>query len=342
MYNFFPSVINNTTKCFRGINNSLYKKLTKGANSKIEEFKLIWSFVQSDNVEKDRKIDLLKTSIASKECYWLNKKEREVVFLPDTDFVESLANTKFRDFDFSKINFPYDTFMLALPSDLTINGSVVSGLLISMGNNDTLSMLDTDFINSIGIKNREWGYKVEEGNPRTIVINYVLDNESVNGELVYSSLIVTEDSLMDMLTVSDEGLLELLDSGYNNLGGINLNELELRIQQYIAKLVISLLVYIQSFGYDNVVVEGLPDSLKPKGIRLGKEAKSGLNSVKIKNVFPREVGSHVRSAHFRQLRNERYYRNEYANIPVGERIIYVSESMVGLKGSSAETVVNID
>jgi len=38
--------------------------------------------------------------------------------------------------------------------------------------------------------------------------------------------------------------------------------------------------------------------------------------------------THYRSFHFRQLMHERYYKNEYENIPVGSRIVPVRDTFV--------------
>ena len=52
-------------------------------------------------------------------------------------------------------------------------------------------------------------------------------------------------------------------------------------------------------------------------------------------VIRKLPGAHYRRWHFRQLRNERYYRGEYANLPRGSRIVFVNEASVNAEREPA-------
>lgn len=285
----------------------------------------------------------MKEQSHTRGLHWQEHCNKEILFLEDVSLINSLISTRFNMYDISKIEFPFDTVMIALPRDFKIMGASISGLMVSFfEKNSDLAQRGQAFVERCWKGGPVPIFKsVSKTNERTIAISYVIDNEKGNhGESIYNRGMLTEDRIKKILSLEGDELIEYMNHSMKRVSRNNLNDKERMIQGHLMRLIISLLVYIQSFGYDKVIQPGLPQNKAPKSLQIDKAFRDGAFS-RIKNSFPREVASQTRSAHFRQLSHPRYYQGEHANKEPGSRIIYVSEYLVGIDGATPETVIKI-
>lgn len=56
--------------------------------------------------------------------------------------------------------------------------------------------------------------------------------------------------------------------------------------------------------------------------------------------FSSSTSSHYRSWHIRQLRDDRYYQNEYKDLKPGSRLVFVKDSFIN-RDISPKTVVEV-
>ncbi|EPH6195607.1 hypothetical protein ACS3CU_001804 [Vibrio parahaemolyticus] len=107
--------------------------------------------------------------------------------------------------------------------------------------------------------------------------------------------------------------------------------------KYAFKIALGLAVYMNV--YDGFLTNGLPvsDRYTFNGKRKLKNAFVANSSV-VEQLT--STCSHIRNAHYRQLRNQKYYQGEYANKPIGSRFVFVKQSLVG-RGQQA-MVANSD
>jgi len=265
-------------------------------------------------------------SILAEEHYWLEK-SRVVIFPETAEILEKLTQAKFNIEHVAGINMPHDCFILAFPKDFMIKDVQANSCMISyLDSAGRMEHLHKPFLKYI----KAGKSHVTEKYDRGLYISYMnpYEKNSVVRMNVPSYLLA--DCLMAESATEYVKLVGHFET--KDAGTIKLNQHELEYQFALYQIVVRVGIYSTACdalrsGYPHV----RPKHLEPKGISYVDQTL-GLTSE------TRTVGMHYRSWHFRQLTNERYYRGEYANKPIGSRVVFVKDSMIG-KNIEAETLV---
>ncbi|CAH7410626.1 conserved hypothetical protein [Vibrio chagasii] len=317
MYNFYPMQQNILMKEFKKLAPNDYKKNNKThKNDKLKAFGAVFDRLRSFSG------DVLMDFIASDEVRWYTS-DKQALFVQDGDLLKTLGKTKYNQIsDFSLIDPPFKSFVLALPSGFKLLDREISGLLVNYY--DSYAQINDcvkDTFERLGIpvhKRPRFIDKYDSDKP-AMSINYVVDRED------NVSRILAPSSIYQSILKGDD----VLGKEDMSINAVELDQGEAELQQALIRLVLSLFVYIQSFGADKVIAAGLPDDVKSvkklQSIAASESRHSHVtNRTGVKSGY---VG--VRSGHFRQLMHERFYRGEHANRPTGSRIIYIPPYSVG-------------
>lgn len=112
-----------------------------------------------------------------------------------------------------------------------------------------------------------------------------------------------------------------------------MDQKEASLQFYALRLVASLGVYHLATGGKRLK-PGYPTPIAPK--MDGKRPEQIVAPLTLSSSLPHDDApsldkqSHFRTWHFRQLRDQRFYRGEFENSAPGSRYVFVSESVVGM------------
>lgn len=250
------------------------------------------------------------------EEYYFERSGRKLVFV-DKSVVEMLNRAKFTANKFAKILPPsgFETFAICFSKDtlLRINNQTVRlyPCLISI-------MEEEDMYNKVHVPFSEaTGYEIAR-NPNltiTITVSYKIKD-------------VTYRSCMDISEVMEkiekEGVYQS-----NELSSIvdqRLDDFEQLTTNTLMKLAVQLLIFNAATD-NNYLIHGYPSECK---FRTPLDTnRSDWNASHIDYESDKIVSDHIRSAHFRNLQHEKYYKNKYSGMKKGSRWVLVSESFVG-------------
>ncbi|EOV0920129.1 hypothetical protein ACOLNO_002939 [Vibrio parahaemolyticus] len=106
----------------------------------------------------------------------------------------------------------------------------------------------------------------------------------------------------------------------------HLNPDEQRTSNLLLKMAVKMLIFNASTD-NEYLVSGFP---KQCNFKLpDNRIRTHWNASHVNYAPSFKVGAHIRSAHFRNLQADRYYKNEYENLPKGSRWIMIQESFIG-------------
>ena len=122
---------------------------------------------------------------------------------------------------------------------------------------------------------------------------------------------------------------------YNNV--LPLSDVESDLQYLITRLVAMIGLYSHSFP--DRLRDGYPTNSPPKNMEpvLHKKWHSMRLGLPTEASGDNDKAYHYRSWHFRQLMDKRYYQGEHATKPIGSRVVFVRDAMVG-RDIEAETL----
>jgi hypothetical protein len=252
---------------------------------------------------------------------------RNAIFLKQDD-IETIergkCNVKFMPDNF----LPFKSFMLCLPSEYEVLGTIISGVLISSF--DSCAQWDSDAKNfsqkvfsGLGEipptpsiqPDKNKGVSIlylEKGSPTAT--NFTLYGKDL--ELAINSTSFTEfDKILNVGAFAELGFTKA----------------EREVQYIVFKLILSLAMYIKAQP------ESLTDGFPVKGGFSLSEPFSGPVSGKTMKVSTKHKNSpeeHHRGWFIRQLVAECYYRGEYKDLEPGSRMVFVDETTVNLKVAS--------
>jgi hypothetical protein len=314
----------NTYKKFvRSIDPSGYAKLKKMPDETI--------MLDMFRADPHNMINSLDTPILADEIAW-KESGRHVIYPESAHLVDRLLNAKF---DFSHtggINLPFSEFVLALPAGYQYKGVRLHGILVSIHPVKDIQIRFNKVLRWIGLEDNLLKVKHNlDGTDESVLSISTLDNSG------NYSTIRTSESLSRLASIlSAENYHEFTErlgktSEQVNYTIADLGDEDQKIQFYANRLVAALSVYTMATEGD-MLRQGFPQGALPKFD--GKmEAPKRASSYVLKDIIEsmgNNTGkqSHVRNWHFRQLRDKRYYRNRYADMPIGSRWVFVRESVV--------------
>lgn len=266
----------------------------------------------------------LECQIMADEFRW-RKAGRHVLYPGDADFLHQLLSAKYDLTSIESITLPFSSFMLPIPTNFRIDGGNLNGILVNIYRGYEKIALPDKMFESMRLNLKSIPAPTFDPDDMLISIS-MMDNEK---QLVRRAAIRSVDTIKHLT-----GIINAPDYAIfcNNLGQFppgmytdlrGLNDDDSRMIFYAYKLIAALNVY-------HSATDGkfLSDRTRG-GIRtVGKFVGTPTPHYLIPEKMPRT--EHTRRWHFRQLRDPRYYKGEYAHLPPGSRFVFVKEATVGI------------
>ena len=265
----------------------------------------------------------LDGKIMSEELYW-KETSRHVIFPRNTEILYKLFTSRFSLEKSSGFTTPHKNFVLAFPKGYEIDGTQAKGVLVTyMPFPDRMSEIHERFCDYL---KQPMDYVAPSAYADRPVLT-VAYQSPYDDEMLYS-FTVPERLIPECLSAGDpETYYEVLGAYPKYNMDFDLDERDRRYQYTLFQLIIRLSVY--AMAYDGALVDGYPDvrpkHLEPKGLKYRD------TTLRMPALEKKDPKAHYRSWHFRQLVDERFYRGEHGNKPVGSRIVFVKDTVVGQK-----------
>lgn len=284
----------------------------------------IYEAIKRCLIQEPRIIQGLEWSVYAEELYWLEHTDRDVYFFNDENVVNQLIESSFniRNFD-GFYSGGVESFILALPKDCEINPRG-GGFLVTLVDSDEGSgQLYDPFHERLGLPLPSVSRDGLVGK-FSVSVNY----EDVSGEMAIARLCLDSALISQFLNCKNADEYSQIMSetnafSYDTTYQVNQDE---TLNYMITRLVCAFLVYRHA----------LPERIQKGYPQMRKEfGSSRAKNVNVYNVAGPKVetgdtkAGHYRSWHFRQLMNERYYRGEHAQRPIGSRVVFVSDTFIG-------------
>ncbi|HAS8538353.1 TPA: hypothetical protein I7730_00880 [Vibrio vulnificus] len=320
MYKFAPSNRQTVLNIFKSAYPQEFKQLFKQVKKdKDLIFNKVFGCLRDETF-----VDLIGEQCFADEQRWLDG-GRESLFVPSTSFLLALGRTKFDIADTSAIQPFKKSFVLSVPSDFEINGKKISGVLVNWyeSANEASEAMDS-FYKKCGIEANLRPVHVDIGSGCLAMMYRVEGDEELSRCLMPTTMFKaalannTNDFIQEIQSFANEHSFQVL------------NIEEYKIQFKLLRTVLSVMVYIQSFG-DKILKKGLPVNTAPKDIVGGTGVmKSSKMTLSVSSEFGTSTsGFGDRAAHFRQLLAERYYVGKHSCKKRGSRIVFVSPAVIG-------------
>ena len=261
----------------------------------------------------------LNYTILSEEHYWLNQC-RNVIFPESVDILDRLTQSQFNIDKSEGIQFPHECFLLAFPKDYTIAGYPAKGVMVSyMHRMDRFKAIHQPYYKEMGLGEPEY---VDDEYKKSLNISYL--SPSQDGVIV-RAVIPTEIAAKCLAAKNAAEYAEIVGSFDGRVARVvELDEEDMRYQYELFQIVTRIGIYASAC--DSALREGYPHvrpkHLEPKGVHYIDQTL-GLSTE------TRTVGMHYRSWHFRQLTHKRFYQGEHKTKPIGSRVVFVKDTMIG-------------
>lgn len=308
----------------------LHRKMIKSLPSKERKMmteKKLFQDILDSSPDLIHSLDFL---IASEELYW-KEEGRHAIFPENKIVLDNLLRAKYQMESSEGFDLPFPSFIVAIPYGYEFDGVKVPSFMVThieyrKSQDITIhpfcEYLETPFPNSVGYQDTEDGAK-------SITITF--KDPSSHG---YLRMMQIENKLPAILASESLQDFRIAVGDYRNkVGAIQSSEHDLRTQFVIMKLIAALGVY-------NLATEGarlqngFPGSIAPR--LMGKHDQANVafttlsGSVNTDNIKA-SPQAHYRAWHFRQLRDERYYKGKHQSMTPGSRYSFVSDTLVGQK-----------
>jgi hypothetical protein len=254
---------------------------------------------------------------------------RNVVFVPDAAFVNMLMSARFT-VDGLTANFalPHTSFVLAMPKGMTVNGITLPSALVHLNREKSRSERLERIRSLAGIPDLHHGR--DESLQDVVNLQFIDEGIDKGAMVQYTMSMAQVGAVLKARDAHEyDEIVGRLPPEHLNERAVDLSDRDNEIAFALTRITAGLGAYLSASGA--TLTEGLPNQGK---VSLhGKEPEiryrfSRLDSGDLPDLTPRE-GLGVRSAHLRQLRDERYYRGEYANAQKGTRWVFVRATTVG-------------
>jgi len=337
---------------FKKIN--IIDKNISGLNALHEVIKVIYDFDSSI-------IQGITGDVLSEEYQWLYQSNRNVIFPQSKMLLKDIINIKFDDkFHF---NPTFDSFMLMFPSHFKYqNFDQFEGALVTISTlaalhknknlfySDILSEKKVKFIN-------ELNYNFRNPNQTCISISYKMPADYIESSNKANTR-ESKEAITYRCTLTEEQIKTALLSNsvdeYKKIGGridlncdldATLNDIEIKYQYALLKVVSSLLVFLQA-TQNKYLKPGLPHQhiKNLSDIALNQGSINAINLMNPESDIKKTTGSatinkthsthskkpHSRSWHIRAYMNEKYYKGkDWIDKPRGTRLTFIPGSWVG-------------
>lgn len=267
--------------------------------------------------------------IMSEESLW-ERHGSQVIFPESPLVLDNFAKARFNLESSEGFRLPFESFMLAMPHGYSFMGTVLPGLLVTFIDYFT-SQEQTIFPFCDALKlqrpnNVAHNQEVRKG-ARALSISY-RDPKNSQG---YARMLVSEDKIPSLLKANSNADFESIMGYYHDkLGVLELDEHDLDIQFKAVRLIAALGVYNLATEGERLKT-GFPGQVVPR--MNFKNPDMPIRMTTLSSHAPSQIPknspeSHYRTWHIRQLRDERYYRGKFENLPRGSRFVFVPDSVV--------------
>lgn len=279
------------------------------------------------------KMDFL---IMADEKFWENE-GNHTIFPENTLVLDNLLKARFSIEKSIGFDLPFSSFILSLPQGYKVDGYPIPSCLVTWIEYESAhEQTIYPFCDYLGVQRPRVIQKtVANGGDYALRIIFRDRNDS----FLYNRAVALESHLPAILRAKNTSEFLSILGTYQNTNlqkVITPDDVDLNIQFRLFKLIAAIGVYnIATEG--KKLQDGLPSSLSPKIIGKAPEMRLAMSTL---SNHPAPQGStagaskeypevHVRSWHFRELRDERFYKGEHSHKPKGSRIIFIPETVVG-------------
>jgi hypothetical protein len=281
----------------------------------------------SENQTPEKKEERNTTFKIILKEYMFLASDRLTIFPESTELLDTMLRSKLNVADFESLIPPDSVFAVAIPKGYTTpSGTPLSSFIVSWCDMEQDVKLAT-MVQEAALGGHQNIHSACEGktlqilslratHSRQKVIESILStNQAQQVHDVLNDVDITEDSLASEIDMNDA---------------------------YMAKAMVKIAVAIAVFNsaYDNFLSSGFPKGVKAERLISNGTVKSIRMSGKGIRTESNPKAGHIRSFHFRQLRDSKFYKGEHANKPVGSRWVPVKEAWIG-EDINAHTAKNV-
>lgn len=246
----------------------------------------------------------LSTSLVFNEEEWF---KNPVCFCPKSEtFIQTLLKTGFEG-QLSSLRLPCPYFTLAIPKAARFGGETVRGLFVNCITAAEQEASVSRFISRYSVKPTTFVHEstVDRDVPLLTIAYQVSGSEA---RYVFRKTVPELNAVLQSKTIEEYKSFLAVDM---QVVSFDLNKDELKTQFEIARFVIAMIIYLNAF----------PDSVEAVSNQRWDAAKGKLT---VKMMTARDfTGEGKLQPHFRNLRDERFYRNDWAAWQKGSRWVPV-------------------
>jgi hypothetical protein len=295
-------------------------------------------------------------------CEYSANKGVPVIFPESKVLLESLSDSTFKFNKKVSVPMPFDTFSVALPRGIEVEGVKLKGILISKGNSsdliqepriDLVSMIyntnastiasvyaDPDSVADFRILKDEAGNETSKEQFFTISVQFNDPKSKVDVSALtstfseeYLSLALKSKTPEQMLSLAEMYTDEDKMEGLDDIKLVMSHKSNAIIMHAALRIVASTAVYLSLEG--TKLRKGLPSSFSGEMPNLNNFSPNS-SAYFIPNSHKPEMGmeesmqkgASYRKFHFRNLQHEKYYQGEHRDKERGSRWVPVSPSLV--------------
>lgn len=236
------------------------------------------------------------------------------ILLPEPELVETLTNIRLSPVEGLAWNWPYKYSMISLPSKLKFAGVKAEGIMVSwLDASEVASGVYIELYKHHGIKGKVLNPKNLSG--RVLVVTMRGESDNIMPSMIRYAF--TEAELTRY--INDQAMKDA--SRINEQSIRPISEGEKSVFAEAMRLVLAMGFYLSA--YPDALTAGVPEYVGTKLPKhhVGTNVAVGLRSTKDFRVVTSPYGV---DPHWRQLRDERYYRGDNAHLPRGSRYTLVS------------------
>lgn len=284
----------------------------------------------------------------NQEGYWFEA-SRPTYFIEDMDLAERLMNMRVSMEVLSAPSEPI-TFAVAPPRNWVYQGIEIPAMLVTVGDYDKLIELrNRQLVERWNHTHSYFGNQGEAHGPCLVITYRSLDQVDDEGRPlskdmppIHATTLLDQSKIKQLLESSDLDVQRELSApniNHDQNGMWKLTDPELYLQEKATRLAAHLWIYLQAAN--SPLKPGLPGAVQDGEVPTFGQGKyfilRDVVTQKKASVSHGEKAETERSWHWRQLRDERFYRNEHANKERGSRWVFVNPSTPG-EELEAETV----
>ncbi|ATI44268.1 hypothetical protein CO725_01020 [Vibrio parahaemolyticus] len=278
-------------------------------------------FIVEDSQLANQLDDTLGINTNAEELFFENN--RKLVFV-NKSIVEMLNRAKFTSNINATITPPngFETFALCFEKDTYVN---VAGQSIKLYPCQITVMSEEDMFEKV---HKPFGELTGMNIQRNPDINISITVSYKIKDVTYRSCV----DISEIITKLDDGVRE--SGELSNIIDQRLNDVEQLTTNKLMKIAVQLLIFNSATG-NQYLVKGFPHQAKfrmPVGT-----TRNYWNASHFAYESSSKVSEHIRSSHFRNLQNEKYYKGEYESVEKGSRWVLVKESFVGKSKTFTQT-----